>query len=122
MPHTLLRSESCRLYAVSDPFLLFADYSSCIFTADKRDNEFGFELFTTYSLLEMAGRGYLKNDVLEIRTIIKVDAVSNMAPPPPIAHMNTGKNPHTTIPSQVSVSAQLYTSSILKQACSNHVR
>ncbi len=64
--------------------------SNSIFTADKRDDDIGFSQFTTRELLAMRGRGYLKNDVLEIRVIVKVDAVANMAPPPPTKDISTG--------------------------------
>ncbi|BDA43514.1 probable ubiquitin carboxyl-terminal hydrolase 13 at N-terminal half [Coccomyxa sp. Obi] len=80
-----------RIFGHDKPAMsIWANMSNCIFTADKRDDEVGFSQFTTRELLATRGRGYLKNDVLEIRTIVRVDAVSNMAPPPPTQDTSTG--------------------------------
>ncbi len=76
---------------------VFPDISNGIFTAGKRDDEIGHSQFATHELLAMNGRGYLRNDVLEIRAIIRVDAVSNMAPPPPTKDTSTGQSQHPSV-------------------------
>lgn len=64
--------------------------TNCVFTADTLENGLGFARFTTHATLAIPGRGYLKDDVLEIRAIVRVDAVANMAAPPPNAHIMAG--------------------------------
>ncbi|CAL8468523.1 g8063 [Coccomyxa elongata] len=84
-------SYNIRIFGHEKPAMsIWANMSNSIFTADKRDDEIGFSQFTTRELLAMRGRGYLKNDVLEIRVIVRVDAVANMAPPPPTKNIGTG--------------------------------
>jgi len=67
--------------------------TNCVFTADTLENGLGFARFTTHATLALPGRGYVKEDVLEIRAIVRVDAVANMAAPPPNAHIIAGTVP-----------------------------
>ena len=40
----------------------------------------GFSHFKEHEILHMPGRGYLKNDTLEIRAIVRLNALANMGP------------------------------------------
>ena len=67
----------------------------------------GFSHFKEHEILHMPGRGYLKNDTLEIRAIVKLNALANIGPVKDTSHQTfslTGVPQHLQILSHMSVS------------------
>ncbi len=60
-----------------------ADQTGIEYRPYHRDTDFQHHCFANHETLRTPGRGYLKGDVLEIRAIVKLHSVHNMAPPPP---------------------------------------
>ncbi len=65
--------------------VLPADWNHTYSIVDE-DCASGFSHFKEHEILHMPGRGYLKNDTLEIRAIVKLNALANIGPVKDASH------------------------------------